>query len=361
MIILVPLAASLVLLTQADQSNLLGRLERLDDAGATRVISSERAAARQLLDELMERVDASVHSDRQKPEQRRVRYDAEALTSGLRIGRLYGRATADRSYSGRFEARKQRLQGTELLNERRYREALKPLTAALAAAQALDDKWLQAITRVNLAYGHLELGHGQEALAQSEQAAEIASTLGDRARGLTLYNLASVHLHLKNFAQSIGYSAQAVAVSRTAGNKLWEGNSLINIGAARQALGDLQAAEGAFLSALEVLETTRDRIGPGRALYNLGMVKLNQGRSAEAAAYLERALPIIRSADIRHSHEIELQAERYQNPIEVATLQALIEIYSETGDKARADAHLTALREIRSRAKPAHVHKTPHE
>ena len=48
-----------------------------------------------------------------------------------------------------------------------------PLRAALGEAQALGDKWLQAITRVNLAYGYLELGDGPKALSESERAAEI--------------------------------------------------------------------------------------------------------------------------------------------------------------------------------------------
>ena len=72
MIILFSLAASLLFLAPGNQSDLLTRLERLDDAGAARVISSEQAATRKLLDDLLTRVDASVHSDRQKPEQRRV-------------------------------------------------------------------------------------------------------------------------------------------------------------------------------------------------------------------------------------------------------------------------------------------------
>lgn len=359
MLMLAPFAVALLLWPQADASNLLTRLETLDDTAAVRAMSADKTGTRDILDELVARLDGSVHSDRQKPEQRRVQYDKQALTLGLRLGALYAKATGDQSYSRRFQARKQRLDGTELLNQRRYREALKPLTAALAASQSMGDRWLQAITRINLAYGHLELGHGGEALKQSEQAAEVATTLDDKARGLTLYNLASVHLHLKNFAPSIEYSQQAIEASRAAGIKLWEGNSLINMGAAHQQLGDVEASEQAFLSALRVLETTGDRIGTGRALYNLGMLALTQARHTQAAEYLERALPIIRSADIRHSHEIELDPERYQNPVEIAALQALVEIYTETGDKARAESHMAALRLLNTRRKAAHLHKPP--
>ena len=53
-----------------------------------------------------------------------------------------------------------------------------------------------------------------------------------------------------------------------------------------------------------------------------------------AAAYLERALPIIREADIRHSHEIELDPKHYQNPVEVSALQALVDVYLRSGDES---------------------------
>jgi tetratricopeptide (TPR) repeat protein len=286
-----------------------------------------------------------------------VQYDSEALTVGIRVSSLYGRATGDRTYSRRFNARKQRLDGTQLLNDRRYRDALKPLTAALIEAEAVGDKWLQAIARVNLAYGHLELGHDERALAQSQQAADVAGTLDDKARGLTLYNLGSVHLHLKNFTRSVEYSRQSVAVSKKAGVRLWEGNSLLNLGAALQQLGDVDGARIAFEQGLGVLETTRDRLGTGRALYNLGALALDQERYEPAASYLERALPIIRSVDIRHSHEIELDAKRYRNPYEVSALQMLIDIYSRTGQQDLLTKHMEELRRINAAPPAPHSHK----
>ena len=193
-----------------------------------------------------------------------------ALALGLRVGSIYGRATGDRTYARRFRARKLRLDGTVLLGDRRYRAALQPLTTALTEAEALGDRWLNAITRVNLAYGRLELGHGAAALAESERAAEVARSLDVKARALTLPFLASVHLHLQNYRRSIEYSRQAVEVSQAAANRLWEGNSLLNIGAAYQQLGENDASRAAYEAALKVLETTKDRIGAGRALCRHG-------------------------------------------------------------------------------------------
>lgn len=355
---LVSVIAALVLVAQSGAPSLLDRIGTLDDAAAGRLVASEPAAARRALDDLLARVDASVHSDRQRPEQRRVRYDRAALALGARVGTLLADVTGDRTYARRFAAREQRLAGTELLNDRRYREALAPLTVALREAQALGDGWLETITRVNLAYGLLELGQGKEALAQCELASDLAARLDDKARGLTLFNLASVHLHLGNFARSLEYSGQAIQISRRVGIKIWEGNSLINVGAAHQQLGREDLARTAFEQALEVLEQSNDRLGVGRTLYNLGNLATREERYADAAAYLERALPIIRSVDIRHSHAIETDKEQYQNPFELSALRLLVDAYVKSGDEKRAAAHMADLRRVEAqRSRPGgHAH-----
>jgi len=361
MTILLPLAASVLLSGQLDPSVLLQRVEGLDDAAAARLVAAEGPATRGALDDLLARLDASVHSQRDRPEQRRVQYDEQTLVLGIRLSGLYAQATGDRVYSRRFEARQQRLAGTVLLNDRRYTEALVPLTAALAEAVALGDNWLHVITRVNLAYAHLELGHGHEARRESERAADAARALDDRARTLTLYNLGSVHLHLRNYGESAEFSRQAVALSRSAGIRVWQGNALLNMGAAYQQLGDLKASRVAFEEALGVLSQTGDRLGTGRALYNLAVVATRQERYRDAAAFMERALPIIRGTDIRHSHEIEVEPERYHNLFEVSALEVLVECYTQLNETDRAAAHMIALREARARAPHAgHSHKMPH-
>ena len=192
---------------------------------------------------------------------------------------------------------------------------------------------------MNLACGRLELGHGAAALAESERAAEVARSLDVKARALTLANLASVHLHLQNYRRSIEYSRQAVEVSQAAANRLWEGNSLLNIGAAYWQLGENDASRAAYEAALKVLETTKDRIGGSRVVQHMGVIAADEERFEAAAAYLERALPVIRSADIRHSHQIELEPDRYRNPIEVAALQVLVEAYAARSPGGRGGTH----------------------
>jgi tetratricopeptide (TPR) repeat protein len=356
--LIAPALIALLLGGQAAPGAALDGLDRRPRAAAVRVVKSDPAATRRALDDLIARVDASVHSDRQHPGQRKVEYDHAALALGGRVGSIFAAATGDRTYARRFGARQQRLSGTELLNRRRYREALVPLTAARREAHALGDTWLELITRINIAYGQLELGRGAQALGECEQAAELAKGLDVRARALALFNLGSMHLHLAHADQSIEYSQQAAAASRQAGIKLWEGNSLLNIGAAHVQRGEVQAAHDAFEQALQVLQKTTDQLGIGRALYNLGLVAVQQHRTADAAGYMERALPIIRTVDIRHSHEIELEPQAYRNPLELSALQVLVDAYAALGNTEKGSAHADALRRLKARqSATGHTHK----
>lgn len=345
-----------LLLIQGASPSVLDRIKALNDGAAGRVVAADRPGTRRELDELLARVDASVHSDRQRPEQRHVQYDQEALATGVRAGRIFGTVTGDRTYARRFIARQRRLAGTELLNQRRYRQALVPLKAALREADALEDRWLQTITHVNLAYGYLELGSGKQALAECEAAAGAAKTLDAKAQGLTFFNLGSVYLHLGDAARSLEYSEKAVPLSQKAGIKLWEGNSLLNIGAAHLQLGAVDRSREAFERARDVLEKTSDRLGLGRAWYNLSLVALRQERLEDTAAYMEKALPIIREVDIRHSHEIEATKELYANPVELSALQILADTYRKLGQIDRAEAYMKQLSVAKARKPAGHSH-----
>lgn len=356
------LSVLLILLAPAQQApdTLLQELAASDAPAVRRLIAADPAAAARALDALVARVDGSVHSDRQRPEQRRVSFDAGSLALGVRLGGVYGDVTGNQRYSRRFRARQARLAGTTLLNERRYRDALTPLTAALADARTLEDRWLELITRINLAYAHLELGEGRRALAECETAARLSASLDDRSRALALFNLGSAYLHLGEAAASLAHTREALELSQRAGIRLWQGNALLNIGAAQQQLGDLDAAGRAFDQALALFEQTGDPLGIGRSLYNQGLVAFGRRDFVHAAALLERALPHIRAVDIRHSHEIELDPEHYRNPVEMSALQILVVAYERLGDSDRAAAHMAALKTLREKGPAApHIHRAP--
>ena len=358
---LVAVAALLVASLSVDAA-LLGQLKAVQDdpKAARRVVRMHQAETAALLDGLLEQFDQSIHSARTRPEQRRVEYDAATLQLGIKIGRLYADVTRDTRRWRQFRAREVRIEGTKYLNDRRYSVALSKLEAALREAEALNDVWLMVITRLNLAYARLELGNGALARDLCARAAQDATALGPRAKGLAAFDLASAYIHLGEFAASIPYAEAAVRYSREARIKLWEGNALLNLGIAYRQIGELDTAESRLDEALAVITQTSDQLGTGRALYDLALVSLDRRSYAKAAAYLERALPFIERVDLRHSHEIELDPKHYYNRIDEDALRLLVHAYTELHDATKTasyQAALDALLRAKPRAaEPRHTH-----
>jgi len=317
-----------------------------DPASARRLIAGHRTETLALLDHLRDTFDASIRSDRVRPEQRKIVYDRSTLETGIRVSRLYADVTGDRQPWRRFNARKLRIQGTELLNGRRYRDSLGKLNAALDEAERLDDVWLKVITELNLAYANIEIDELKPARRLCERATRDAQRLDTRAQALAAFDLAAVHLHLGHFAESIPYSDQAARFAHAVGIKIWEGNALMNLGAAHQQIGDLPRAHRAFDDALAVLQQTQDKLGLARTLYNLALVSAAEDNYVDAAHYLERALPMIVEVDVRHSHEIELNPAEYYNAVHESALRMLVDAYTRLDQRAKAAACETALNEL---------------
>lgn len=344
-VVLVAAVTALLVAPRQPGGALLDQLKTLqgDRSAALRVVREHRTEVRALLDDLREKFDASIYSVRTRPEQRKVAYNGEALDLGLAIGRLYADVAGDARPFRHFTARKLRIEGTELLNARSYPPALSKLEAALGEAAALDDVWLMVVTRLNLAYAEIELGHAGRARELCARAAKDAERLGPRAKGLAEFDLASAYIHSEMYTAAIPHAEAAVRYSREAGIKLWEGNALLNLGLAYRQLGDPSAARAALERALAVIAQTADQLGTGRALYNLALVATDERDYVAAAAYLERALPIIERVDVRHSHEIELDPKQYYNPVQEAALRLIIGTYTRLGEPAKARRHQAAL------------------
>jgi tetratricopeptide (TPR) repeat protein len=344
----------------AQETPIEEQLLSLEHAAAVQTATRRAEETRQALTRLQERFDKSIHSARDVPEQRKVQFDAEALDHGLRLARIFAEATSDDRPLRLFTARQQRIQGTMLLNERKPAEAVKVLSAALAEAERLGDRWLEVITRTNLAYGHLELGDEPTALAECERALKLAEATGDeRSIALTLFNLASVQVHLQRFEPSLAVGARAAEFARKVGIRLWEGNALLNIGIAHRQLKRTAEARQALTQARDVLLKTQDKLGIGRAYYSLALVEADLQDYRAAVSDMEHALPIIRGTDIRHSHHIEEDPAAYYNSIEDSALQLLAAWYSKLGDQQKAQEHtraLAALRATRPAAPGGHVH-----
>jgi tetratricopeptide (TPR) repeat protein len=334
---------------------------------ATIKIRPERVKAD--LDRLLERFDASVRSARDVPQQRNVEYDSTALDQGLRLASLYAEAIGDDRPIRLFKARKERIDGTVLLNERKYPAALAKLSAALEEATKLGDVWLQIITLTNEAYAHLELGNLPDALHECEQASTLAEHDTARARALAAINLASVRMHEGRFDLGAPLAKHAAELAHAIGNRLWEGNALLDLGIAYRQLGQVDQASVTLMSARKVLLTTQDKLGIGRTFYALALLEGDQGDYRSAAGDMERALPIIINVDIRHSHDIPVEgphASNPHNPIQETALDLLVRWQSALGNQEKSREYATTLAALKaSQSKDAsgpdgdHVHTCP--
>ncbi len=350
---LVPVAAG------AQEASVADAILRLDRAAAVSAVASRRAETKAAIDTLQKRFDDSIRSDRSKPEQRRVQYDAAALEQGLRLAAIYVEATKDGRPLRSLKARQQRIEGTVLLNDRKYAEAVAKLNAALGEAEQLGDVWLQIITHTNLAYGYIELGDRAGALRACERANALAEKSDARSRALTTLNLGSMAMHVLQYDQAIGYNRTAAMLARQVGIKIWEGNALLSLGIAHRELGDRVKAREALVGARDVLLQTQDKLGQGRVYYNLALVDAELGDAPAAIGQMELSLPIIREVDIRHSHEIDEQRPG-ENPIEERALELLAKWHSQLGHADRSRQYLAELAAFRARLPAGEAASHPH-
>ncbi|MEE2839794.1 MAG: tetratricopeptide repeat protein [Acidobacteriota bacterium] len=285
-----------------------------------------------IIEELLSQFDSSVHSWRDRPEQRRVRYSDDLLQSGLELTRLVTELTGDNTFERRFEARRDRVRATQMLNDGEFDEAMALIESVRDTARELEDQSFLFSTYLSSAYAFLGTGRPDKALIDCELALSLAREIGERVNlTLALFNLGTAHLHLGNHDESLTYSLQAAEAASEIGNKIWQANAWLNV-------GYVQIMKDQYGPAIESLRRTRslsqeagDPLGEGRAWYNLGIAYFRLRQWESTRDHLEHALEFIREVDIRHSHDIT-----EFNTIERDALQRLLHSYQQLNLTDRA-------------------------
>ncbi|MDA2933201.1 tetratricopeptide repeat protein [Acidobacteria bacterium AH-259-D05] len=278
-----------------------GNLEQLQEE-----IRQQPGKAKTVMEELLVQFDSSIHSWRDRPEQRRVRYSDTLLRSGLELSLLVTEVTGDNTLQRRFEARRDRVKATELLNDAEFQKAMSLIESVRDTAEELEDKSFLFSTYLSSAYAYLGTGDPERALAHCEMALRLAREIGEKVKQtLALFNVGTAHLHLGHYDQAYTYSIQAAEAAEKIGNLIWQANAWLNVGYVQIMKHDYESAIDSLGRTLTLSQESGDPLGEGRAYYNLGIVYSKQKQWNLAREHLEHSLKFIREVDIRHSHDID--------------------------------------------------------
>jgi len=164
-------------------------------------------------------------------------------------------------------------------------------------AKAMDDLTADDQIRLLGWLGHLEyrLGHNPAAHQRLEQAAELASQLGNREAGSHAVNeLGKLCWAEGDYARARALFEQALAARRELGNPWGVAATLANLGAVVAAQGEPQQARALVEEGLSIRRRIADRRGEANSLNNLGVLAYQLGDWSEALELLAASSAIRR-------------------------------------------------------------------
>lgn len=205
------------------------------------------------------------------------------------------------------------------------RLAAKPLQQALAALDGVDDDLLRAVIQNNICLSGALRDSLREARACNERALALSQASGDTQRIATAYNnLGGTYFLLGDSAAAGGYFERSLALRAQLDDVPGSGDPRYNLALVR-------IAQGRLAQALEALEQTttayrrgNNSSGQANALRARGYVQLLLGEPALAQDLMQQAL--------------ELQRKSGRRNAVVATLSRLAEAQLQLGDVAAARA-----------------------
>ncbi|MET8976567.1 BTAD domain-containing putative transcriptional regulator [Streptomyces sp. NPDC004539] len=163
-------------------------------------------------------------------------------------------------------------------------------TAALAAAERLDDRAALACALRNIANAESALGRQTDARARLDRAVRLYRELGDPAGEAHAHlALGRVSTRQDRRAEALTHSRRAVDLFAVAGDRGWQGMALNNVGWDHTMLGRHQEAVAYGRRALALLEGAGHLSGEAHTWDTLGYAHHHLGEYPQAAACYERA------------------------------------------------------------------------
>lgn len=218
--------------------------------------------------------------------------------------------------------------GYVLSREGRGPQGIANLVRSLSLLEANPDDLLerQVLTQLGDLYrrsgNYVEAGHTLERLLELARAADDL-----RGEETALGQLGSLRDRQSNYLEALKYYRLALDVSKTITSRkskirTYPQNHLGGIGDIYFELGDLEAAEQAYLQALNLSVAAKDEKIQGSVLISLGDLYAEQGKSSEALSVYTQALALgEKLADITN---------------QLGALNSLSALHRQTGDQQQA-------------------------
>jgi tetratricopeptide (TPR) repeat protein len=164
-----------------------------------------------------------------------------------------------------------------LQNGGHHTDAVAVHTAALHAAQGLDDRLAASTALANLAVVWWRWGNYDRAADTCREALAAFEAIGDRAgMARMLTNLGAVYWQQGRYEEAAASSRQAVTRFVDLGDQRGEARALDNLGSVLHRQGRDELAAEHHEQALTILREIGDRAGEAQALTNLGAIWLRK-------------------------------------------------------------------------------------
>src|SRR5215213_638487 len=234
--------------------------------------------------------------------------------------------------------------GFVLAREGRYPQAIETLQTSLSLLEANPDDQLQLNVLSQLGDLYRRSGNYAQAAKSLESVLELARASDDlRSQETALSQMASLHYRQNNYPQALEYWRHALNVSNTIKSRKTRINTypqrhIGGIGDVYERLGDLEAAEKAYLEAL-TLSLGVDDANQSSVLQSLGDLYARQGKLSQALSVSQQALA--------------LGQKRADLPNQLGALNGLSALYRNMGDAGKAMEYVQrALKLMEGRPNP---------
>jgi len=152
------------------------------------------------------------------------------------------------------------------------------------------------VTLKNIGDIYKALGQTQNALRAYEQALALARTLPERSgEAILLLALADLYGDLEQAQLAIASYQQAINLFRELGDRHREALALNNLGFTYAQTGQLRQAVEVYEPALRIRRSLGDRAGEAVTLNNLGFAYSGLGQLQQALNFYQQALPIVQA------------------------------------------------------------------